>query len=28
VVNDHIFLKEEQPAWPEGREWMNEHVLD
>lgn len=28
VVNDHVFLKEEQPAWPEGQEWMKEHVLD
>lgn len=28
VVNDTIFLKEEQPAWPEGQEWMKEHVLD
>lgn len=28
VVNDRIFLKEEQPAWPEGQEWMKEHVLD
>lgn len=28
VINEHIFLKEEQPAWPEGQEWMKEHVLD
>jgi len=28
VINDHIFRKEEQPPWPEGQEWMKEHVLD
>ncbi len=28
VINDHIFMKEDQPAWPEGQEWMKEYVLD
>ena len=28
VIEDHIFWKEQQPAWPEGKEWMQEHVLD
>ena len=29
VINDLVFLKEEQPLWPEKREdWLKTHELD
>ncbi len=28
VIGEHVFHRNEQPPWPEGREWMLEHTLD
>lgn len=28
VLGDRLFLKEEQPEWPEGKEWQEEFALD
>jgi len=28
VIGNRYFVKEEQPEWPEGREWQEEMKLD